>query len=295
MNTEEQDTTIHHEQQDTSFFSDLATAISGAKQTANQEFGRFWGKFVSGKPSPTHIKHSTLSRHKPTQNDISRMKARKNIQGRIIPDNKGYMKDAEIQTDVDAIPVTRRKRSPDEETLHRPAKMSRSDLTPFSASNHSPPEPPRFSSQPINDVVYIFDDNETPKALNRKPLVTRPIRSPLIRKSIVGSVTPVRASPERPDIVTGSSKSVKRLTFELEEALSPRFPISSPVKKNTTKFINDDPFDSKPLKGLPKTVPRWTQEEEEERIAELKKKINNMQSQVNILFLIELLPFSGGY
>lgn len=340
MDSEEQDNILDHQQQDASFFTDLATAISGATQSANQEFGRFWEKYVSNKGntslSQNSANNNTLLKYKslqPSQNDISRMRARKNIQGRIIPDNNrgGYMKDAEIQTDklmAEAIPDSPQSQMEDDipryplkrrftvneldEVLPRPPKMARVDLTPpakpFSASTYS--QTPKFSLQPIKSSSYNLpqtsfisvedldpNDDGTPKPLNKSPSVIRPIRSPSIRRS-VGSpsyLTPVKASPERlcnkSDIVTGSSKSVRRLTFELEEAFSPRFPasyspVSSPIKKGTidTTDINDeDPFHSKPLvKDAPKPGQRLTEEEEDERVQKLEKKAINIKSQVNM-------------
>lgn len=314
LNTEEQN------MQDTSFFTELAAVISGAKQSANQEFGRFWEKFVSTKDGKSSNRLSPY--------DLSDMKARKNIQGRIIPDNKYNFENNRKRPFTDYTTTTKTKIS--KLDLVSPFSSSSPPVTSRTPSESSttktgllppqrqvvqltqdlplPQEPTQLISSPIRNSVAqpspIAEQRESSPVnkspVNRSPLGSRPIRSPSIRRSIVSSTPNLRGSPDRPDIVTGSSKSVKRLTHELEEALSPRFPPPSPLRKETTpirrkettpirrkettpisnKIVNEDPFDSKPLTGLGKTVQRWTTEEEEERIRQLKTRIHSIQSQV---------------
>lgn len=279
MNSKEQGNDLDHQQQDASFFSDLATAITGATQTANQEFGRFWEKFVSNKghanPSLTSENSTILPRHKlqPSQNDISRMRARKNIQGRIIPDNNRgiHIKDAEIQTDhskteaipdpspmmedINSRPPLKRRyftRESDEISSRSP-KLPKIDSTPpaksFSASTFSQTPKPVYSNFAQSTSSGVQEDLEIkPKLLNMVSSVTRPIRSPSIRRS-EGSNYNSSHEKHTPDIVTGSSKSVKRLTFELEETFSPRFPPAySPIARS--------PIASSPIARSPITASR---------------------------------------
>ncbi|KAI7892179.1 uncharacterized protein EV154DRAFT_505889 [Mucor mucedo] len=353
-NTEEPD------MQDTSFFTELAAAITGAKQTANQEFGRFWEKFVSTKDGKSSNTVGTTTRLTPS--DLSHMKARKNIQGRIIPDNKFSVENSHHQhqyrkrpapesplrtsankiskmdllspfssysppsTPVHRQPVTRVGSS---QSVHTSPHLTAYDLTPPLPPPPPPPQPAaaKVISSPIRNPVAQSSPiaERTPINFSRTPLAIRPIRSPSVRRSIASSTpSSIRGSPERPDIVTGSSKSVKRLACELEEALSPRFtPISySPLRKDTTgsnsnsistpaatsvaatatdvtvsptksirkAVVDEDPFDSKPLTGLRRTVQRWTTEEEEERIHQLKNRIHSMQSQINEEIALPSMP-----
>ena len=229
-----------------SLFSNLVTVISGARQTANQEFSRFWDKFTHNNQN-TDSAHTwfakDMQRQKSfntatfgSQGDLARIEAGQTIHGRLVPDKHrrvGYMRDAEIQTEhfiqgdsLDGLGFSvKRKASSlmedleEEKEKERPNKMMKSDT---------------ISTSPAPVVHSVTT-------------VRSPIQSSPMRSTPQHSFSPARSSPESSNhIRTGSVKSVKRLTFELEEAFSPRFP--TPVGQPLVYSIpfkakdNSDPF-----------------------------------------------------
>lgn len=354
--------------QDSSYFNDFVTVISGARQTANQEFNRFWEKFGFNKASSNNNSYTSSSVQTSTtmnnnsssrkmircnsreeqessfisrnKSDIARMRNGQDIYGRIIPDTnrRGYIKDADIQTDDVAkekeeefaslpslsspplavqhqaeattkqdTPRTTNKRKPSpisssDGLLSRPQKMLKTDATPPSSLSPLRPTTTATASKAENEEIRVKQSPSSTRHFipNSSPLNLSPIK-----------LSPIKLSPERKNsIVTGSSKSVKRLTSELEETFSPRFPhpylpttttakptprrIFSTLGSETSSVAaserNQDPFLSAPLiKHSQPTVAAPTatqnisllsQEEEDERVAQLQKKVTSIRSQV---------------
>jgi hypothetical protein len=367
-NREVKDSSFDRPTQDSSYFSDFVTVISGARQTANQEFNRFWEKFGLNKgnninttstQTPTSSRKMIPTRQSQLQNrdqksvpaatfrnknDLARMKAGQSIYGRIIPDTnrRGYIKDAEIQTDdlmdedirasssvlvpiqEQLQPVDTKKEAADNkptytykrksslvskdlnDILSRPQKIPKRDSTPpVITTTPSATLKTAFIAHLSKSAKHTADEEELGIADTRVPKVIKQSLS-TARRFI--SSTPVHLSPERhgnkSDIVTGSAKSVKRLTSELEEAFSPRFPPSftsatkrtfhdsssssisnSNSSSSEVSSTNHDPFQSTPIiqnsQSLTSTQnKRLTQEEEDERMEQLEKKVGTIQSQV---------------
>lgn len=265
------------EQTRDSIFSNVVTVISGARQSAQEEFSRFWDQFSqSTGPVTSQTRVATSSKPRNRISDIDTHGAKKDspnigsktIHGRVVPDHhrgEEYFKDAEIQTEEpfeeekaerEATFSIKRKASSISEdnsnTPARPQKVPRQESSSQSTLPNSRRESPIHSTPTPAQYSPIRTPTSTQYSPAKSPLSKlSPRRSPPVRSSPIRS-SPIRSSPIRssPDnrIQTGSAKSVRRLTFELEEAFSPRFPV--PVgqpKKYTTVQDNSDPFNSTPL------------------------------------------------
>lgn len=294
-------------------FSSIVTAISGARQTANQEFNRFWDKLTNTTPNSTRT-HLLNNQHQKPRNqmfrstlfgnegDLARIEAGKIIHGRLVPDNNrgvSHIKNADIQTDefVDNknFSIKRKSSLKEDSTPQRPKKISRKEYsTPVaSTSFKESPKTPLLTQQSLHaqslspvetkpipaarEESFRDVSHSEYKPYGNSPGRTSPVRTSPVRASSVRA-SPMRASPVRANspvisspvksspfkkspyrtspmrspsenqIKTGSVKSVRRLTFELEEAFSPRFPL--PVgytKQQNTNSDSSDPFHSTPL------------------------------------------------
>lgn len=306
-------------------FSSIVTAISEARQTANQEFVRFWDRLTNNntaKPSVTRTRTSfNIHQQKPRSNqtlsstafgneaDIARIEAGKVIHGRLVPDNHrgiSHIKNAEIETgeflDNKNFSIKRKPSfKEDNEGSFRPKKILRKEYnnTPSpssaAASNYiqESPKTPLLTQQslhaeslsPVESKPIQVTRMDTPRTPSHTEYTTQymkspardfsprasPIRaraaaaleSPTVKSSPVKH-SPVRSSPFKSSplrnspvrspaenlIKTGSTKSVRRLTFELEEAFSPRFPLPVGYQKTQqyTHHDSSDPFHSTPLR-----------------------------------------------
>ncbi|RCI04196.1 hypothetical protein CU098_012825, partial [Rhizopus stolonifer] len=196
--SQEADSLLHQDQQaPTSLFSNFVSVISGARQTASQEFTRFWETLNTSK-TPNRQAPLFMASSKDSHKDTS-----ENIYNSIIPDynRRSCIKDAEIQTDFVS---EKRKYTSEVEAESRPQKLAK--------RNTSPPQT-LHQSITFSRKRQDFDkEQESPRKIFKS--------------------TP--SSPIKHDVIKGS-KSVKRLTLELEEALSPRFPAYSPSESPRSK------------------------------------------------------------
>lgn len=286
-------------------FTNIYNVIAGARESASQEFTRFWESlghaqrpYYSSPPSAAiqsrKIKTPTSLRNKQFSRNGS-------INGRFLPDDnvRGIVKDVEIQTDDDllqpsslSIPSKRSASSTFEEyhipfpvkgsskktsfslaerdaSFERPAFLSRridttsnDDLSDqpsaqeqqqeqeaVSVSNKDkepsqpqpPPPPPAAPSPPALPSTSSLSPMRAPirKAMSLSP--NRPLSSSTSRAASVGRFTP---SPNR-DIRTGS-KSVRRLTMELESQFSPKFPSSRSPKRQRQESTQEATVASSP-------------------------------------------------
>jgi hypothetical protein len=236
----------------------FVNVISGARQTASQEFGRFWENLEhhhhnipttttttttpTSTSTATDSAATTRSIRTPRSsvkniNDTSRLNKGEHINGRIIPDHyrRGYIKDAEIQTEnfevsIPSSTVHKRKASGSLSSnytywteLERPLKKQ--------ARSVSPPAPSikEKESSTIGSLLENKDDSSLSPGTREVPWTysLSANTSPIHRRYF--QTRPATASPERrketTDVMTGS-KSVRRLTHELESNFIPRSPMS---------------------------------------------------------------------
>lgn len=311
-------------------FSSIVTAISGARQTANQEFNRFWDKLTNNtaKLNSTRTHSSYNFQQKPrhqmlastavgNEADIARIEAGKVIHGRLVPDNHrgiSHIKNAEIQTgeflDNKNFSIKRKPSfKEDNDASFHPKKILRKEyntpsLSPAATSNYikESPKTPLLTQQslhaeslsPVESKPIPVTRMETPRNTSHSgytEYMKSPVRdfspraSPIRAAESPARSSPVKSSPFRSSplrtspmrspaenlIKTGSTKSVRRLTFELEEAFSPRFPLPVGYQKSqtTTHHDSSDPFHSTPLRkdnAMLKPNPSYTRESKVDHI-----------------------------
>lgn len=279
----------HHQQTGPeTIFTNIYNVISGARQSASQEFTRFWESLGHAQrpyyPTATTTTSSNQRRIKKTTSLKNKQHNRNNINGRFLPDDnvRGIVKDVEIQTDdllqQTALSIPHKRASSAVEEYHIPFPVKKSlKRTSFSQleRNSSFDRPSTSTSRRIvtlddehpkeqqqqqqEEKESISHEKATKK--NAKESLPPPPPSPpsppkmqTVTKGIslspsrmqspkrastskaVGRFTP---SPSR-DIMTGS-KSVRRLTLELEEQFTPRFPSPfSPKKQQDSPPIIQD-------------------------------------------------------
>lgn len=233
----------------------FVNVISGARQTASQEFGRFWENLEH------HHQHSLLATDAVTdtgtdtstarnirtprsssknKSDASRLNKGEHINGRIIPDHyrRGYIKDAEIQTErFDAATppsiVYKRKAS---NALSSNCEYKADLDRPFKKQAQSV-SPPTYCASTKGKEAAMSDISPTCPSPREVPskLSLSTHTSP-IRHQHHFQTRPATASPEQRrvsrDVMTGS-KSVRRLTHELESSFIPRSPMSPCLNTKT--------------------------------------------------------------
>ncbi|CEP14636.1 hypothetical protein [Parasitella parasitica] len=260
-----------HDQQTTpdNIFTNIYNVISGARQSASQEFTRFW-EGLGHTHSPASSSTSVGSRKIATPTLLrNRQYNRSNsINGRFLPDDnvRGTVKDVEIQTDdylkqppLSAPPAVPQKRSYSVvEEYHipfpvkKPFQRSLEPLErPGSLSRRIETKDDDFPGQQRQPKTSSTQEKPTVNNSSKSVAVTPPAPPPppplKIQTSIRTAADSLSPSRKRPaasaskasdrltpspnrDIVTGS-KSVRRLTLELEEQFSPRFPSPLSPKK----------------------------------------------------------------
>jgi hypothetical protein len=224
-------------------FSYFVNVISGARQTASQEFGRFWENLEHHHQNTTStttgtstdaVQNAYIPRYSiKNKNDTTRMSKGEQINGRIIPDHyrRGYIKDAEIQTEsfddiLSPSPVHKRKANSSlsyNYQYNRPLKKQATSVSPSPA--------PLVPS--TKDIIDNKDDSPICSETKAVPwdYSLSANTSPIQQRQF--QTRPATTSPERrkitSDVMTGS-KSVRRLTHELESSFIPRSPMSPYIR-----------------------------------------------------------------
>ncbi|KAI9270960.1 hypothetical protein EDC94DRAFT_655869 [Helicostylum pulchrum] len=218
------------QQQPTSLFSDVVTVISGARQSANQEFNKFWDKYISKRFEDNDT--SSSSQYLPihyTEYDLACIKEGKNIQGRLIPVSNRSQEEV-CPTDKDMVRSSEKRRisltednsspniSPHTKTSKRHARSSSSQEASYSSSflissprlilSNSPPPtsstpekvtpPPELS--PITSYPY-----QPASRINTTQASLSPIQSPARKTTIRTSFTPTQSPVRRTAIQTSVS------------------------------------------------------------------------------------------
>ncbi|EPB89398.1 hypothetical protein HMPREF1544_03767 [Mucor circinelloides 1006PhL] len=254
-------------------FTNIYNVIAGARESASQEFTRFWESLGHGQRPYSSSSAAIQARKIKTPTSLKNRQFSRNssINGRFLPDDnvRGIVKDVEIQTDDDllqqsslSIPHKRSASTFEEYHIPFPVKksikktsfsvaepdpsseqptfLSRRIDTTDNASNESQQEPKEEEEVSIPHTQPVNNKGKEPSSPLRPPptVSLSPKRRPMRKavslspnrpssSSTAGRFTP---SPNR-DIRTGS-KSVRRLTMELESQFSPKFPSPfSPQKK----------------------------------------------------------------
>ncbi|KAG1096083.1 hypothetical protein G6F42_018431 [Rhizopus arrhizus] len=254
-------------------FTNIYNVIAGARESASQEFTRFWESLGHGQ-RPYSSSSAAIQARKikpPTSLKNRQFSRNSSINGRFLPDDnvRGIVKDVEIQTDDDllqqsSLSIPHKRSASTFEEYHipfpvkksikktsfsvaepdpsseQPAFLSRRIDTTDNASNESQQEPKEEEEVSIPHTQPVNNKGKEPSSPLRPPptVSLSPKRRPMRKavslspnrpssSSTAGRFTP---SPNR-DIRTGS-KSVRRLTMELESQFSPKFPSPfSPQKK----------------------------------------------------------------
>ncbi|KAG1138503.1 hypothetical protein G6F37_010473 [Rhizopus arrhizus] len=286
------------EQKDPSLLTSFVNVISGAKQSATIEFDKFCENIGwRPKPKPVVIRNKY---------DMVRVQAGQSIHGRILPDRHrhNYVKDAEIQTDdiseeefeglkrrssVSSISIDR------EMEEHRPTKMLRRDYT----KSIQRPNEEMISNQLLKENIMQRPNDDISTCFDS-----------------VGESSNNRYAVQSKVNFTTGSKSVKRLTSELEKIFSAKQPpsfkktkvehnserknenIESKIEKNETKEEKQitkhitPKAPPPPLPLLPSAQEPRTQKQgystaseqlklEEERMRLLEKKLGDIHSKMN--------------
>lgn len=270
-------------------FTNIYNVIAGARESASQEFTRFWESlghpqrpyYSSSAATATAIQARKIKT--PTSLRGRQFSRNSSINGRFLPDDnvRGIVKDVEIQTDDDllqpsslSIPHKRSASStfeeyhipfPVKESSKRPAFLSRridtsnEDLSDQPQQEQQEPEEEQVSIPQATSVGSSRKDKEP----SPPPPPPPPAPAPAPSSTLVSSSPkrgPIRnamsLSPNRPlsssttraagrftpspnrDIRTGS-KSVRRLTMELEGQFSPKFPSPYSPKRQRQEPAQD--------------------------------------------------------
>ncbi|KAK4513967.1 uncharacterized protein ATC70_005974 [Mucor velutinosus] len=290
-------------------FTNIYNVIAGARESASQEFTRFWeslghvrGPYYSSPSAAANIQARKI--RTPTSLRGRQFSRNISINGRFLPDDnvRGIVKDVEIQTDEDLFQPSslsiphKRSASPTFEEYHipfpvkntskktlfslekrdssfeRPSFLSRRiDTSNDDFSNQLQQEPSQQEKEEgkasIPQATSVSDNihkeqsppppppppalpslspkrNPIRKAMSLSP--NRPLSSCTSRAVSAGRFT---TSPNR-DIRTGS-KSVRRLTMELEGQFSPKFPSPYLPKRQRLESIQDTSLSSSPQYDRP--------------------------------------------
>ncbi|KAG2229797.1 hypothetical protein BDF21DRAFT_494973 [Thamnidium elegans] len=229
--------TAPQQQQPTSLFSDVVTVISGARQSANQEFNKFWDKYISKRITDNGTSSSQYLPIHFTEYDLACIKEGKNIQGRLIPvSNRGQ--EEVSPTDKDIVRSSEKRKTPpteDDSTSNilpytkaskRLVQSSSSQEASYiSPSNFLIPSPrPIFSnSQPMSStpekVTSVSSQSpqlspitsspyQPTSRVNTTQISVSPIQSPARNNTIRTSLTPTQ-SPVRQTAIQSSVSSIK--------------------------------------------------------------------------------------
>ncbi|KAI9280730.1 hypothetical protein BY458DRAFT_487283 [Sporodiniella umbellata] len=225
------------QQAERSLLSNFVNVISGAKKSATVEFDKFCENIGwKAKPTPVivHNKH-----------DIARIQARQSIHGRILPDEYRHIigKDVEIQTDEfppEELESYKRRLSSSDMSVdrlseeYRPVKMNKSRHTPVSPikERHKSASPikerhtehTKFSKESDTEHSVANANNSSNAALT----------------SLINDYNDYMDIEPR-NSITNSSKSVKRLTSELEKIFSAQHPPTFKKAKTEHKTEQKEP------------------------------------------------------
>ncbi|GAN04210.1 hypothetical protein MAM1_0057c03670 [Mucor ambiguus] len=273
-------------------FTNIYNVIAGARESASQEFTRFWESLGHAQRPYYLSSSSTTTQARKIKVPTSiRNRQFSSINGRFLPDDnvRGVVKDVEIQTDDDllqpsslSIPHKRSASSTFEEyhipfpvnnsskktsfslaerdsSFERPTFLSRRiDTSNEDFANQPQQEPSQQEKQEeqvsIPQATFVSKKDKEPspppppapptwsslspkrepirKAISLSP--NRPLSSTTSREASAGRFTP---SPNR-DVRTGS-KSVRRLTMELEGQFSPKFPSPYSPKRQRQESMQE--------------------------------------------------------
>lgn len=237
--------TAPQEQQPTSLLSDVVTVISGARQSANQEFNKFWDKYISKKLADNDT--SSSSQYLPihfTEYDLACIKEGRNIQGRLIPmSNRSQEEEEEVcPMDKDMVRSSEKRRISLTEDDLSPSILPRTRASKRHAPSSSSQEASYFSSFSIPSPRPVFSNSppptsSTPKKATPPPELSSitsspyqsasrintmqtslsPIRSPARKTTIRTSLTPTQSPARRTTIQT----SVSPITYSPERLKNP--------------------------------------------------------------------------